>query len=327
MGNDPVRRDTASADTKIPDALTTEHGARDEAPSVENRPIALIKEFYRRFMEDDVLTLSGALAFTGVLSLLPLALFAILALGMVFRDPMVASQQVEHFTERLLPGAMATRAARELLQQTQLVQTAQDMSSHIGFPLLIGVGSLLWAGITLFATAANVMNRAWDVSETRNPIKIWGISLGVLLGAGAIFLLSLAITGLPAFLDRGFLGTAGHGLALLAGILSPIVAIILDTAMFVLIYKVLPNTRVSWRSALFAGVVTGLLWEIFKQGFAFYLTHFGNSGNKIYGALGGAVLLVTWIYYSSVVLLSGAEIGKMYQEHREEGGVAQRGAD
>jgi len=93
--------------------------------------------------------------------------------------------------------------------------------------------------------------------------------------------------------------------------------------MFVLIYRYLPNARVTWRAALFGGVITGLLWEIFKKGFAVYLAHFGNF-NKAYGALGGVFLLITWISYSCLVLLAGAILCKMYHEHTEEGGVARK---
>ena len=61
-------------------------------------------------------------------------------------------------------------------------------------------------------------------------------------------------------------------------------------------------------------------WELFKKGFALYLSHSGGS-NKAYGAMGGAFLLITWIYYSCTVLLIGPILCKMYHEHCEEGGV------
>src|SRR5438270_931386 len=108
----------------------------------------------------------------------------------------------------------------------------------------------------------------------------------------------------------------GWWLSLLAGLL----AIILNGCMFAVIYRFLPNARVSWKSALFAGALAGVLWELFKQGFAIYIAHFANF-DKLYGTLGGAVLLVTWILYSCIVLLAGAIVSKMYNEHTVEGGV------
>lgn len=291
---------------------------------VEGSVVELMKEFFHRFLEDNIFTLAAALAFTAILSLLPILLFAILALGFVFRDPAVATQHMQQFVAQLLPGESASRAANDLLEQTQIVRTAQEMSRNVGWPLVMGILSLLWTGISLFVTASATMNAAWDVKETRSFFRLRLVTLGVMLGAGAICLVSLLFTGLPTFSERGALGTLVPPLVWMIRLGSPLVALLLDASMFILIYKVLPDVRVSWHSALLSGVVTAVLWEAFKQGFAFYLVHFGSTGNKLYGALAGVVLLVTWIYYSCIVLLSGAEIGKMYHEHREEGAVARR---
>ena len=297
-----------------------------DAPKVEAKPLTLAKEFYKRFSEDEVTTRAAALAFVGVFSLVPILLFAIIALGFVFRDPAEANKHVQNFVAQMLPGELASRAANDVLAQTHIVETAQGMTRNVGLPLFIGIGSLLWAGISLFATAATPINDAWDVTETRSFLKLHLTAFGVFLSAGLVFLLSLAATALPSVvsgLNLPFLGAEGI-VPIWANLLTKLLAIALDAAMFVLIYKLLPNAKVTWKAALFSGVITGLLWEAFKIGFGYYLTHFGANSNKVYGALGGVVLLITWIYYSCAVLLSGAEIGKMYHEHREEGGIAQR---
>ena len=301
-------------------------GASGNAPKVDDGPLALAKEFYKRFSEDEVMTRASALAFVGVFSLVPILLFAIIALGFIFRDPAEANRHVQNFVTQMLPGESASKAANDVLAQTHLVETAQDMTHHAGLPLVIGVGSLLWAGISLFVTATTPMNASWDVTETRNFFKLRVISLAVFLSAGLIFALSLVASALPGVvssLGLPIFGAAGN-VPFWIDILSHLIAIALDVAMFVIIYKLLPNAKVTWKAALFSGVITGLLWEAFKIGFGYYLTHFGANSNKMYGALGGVVLLITWIYYSCAVLLSGAEVGKMYHEHKEEGGVAQR---
>ena len=332
IGRNPLE---PASDNNPPDASSPadsrEHqarrsGALPDAPKVDTGVMSLAKEFYKRFSEDEVTTRAAALAFVGVFSLVPILLFAIIALGFVFRDPVEANRHVQSFVMQMLPGESASKAANDVLAQTHIVETAQDMTRHAGWPLVIGIGSLLWAGISLFATATTPMNAAWDVTETRNFFKLRIISLGVFLSAGMVFILSLVASALPGVvngLHLPFFGSAGI-VPLWADLLSHLVAIALDVAMFVLIYKLLPNAKVTWKAALFSGVITGVLWEAFKVGFGFYLSHFGANSNKMYGALGGIVLLITWIYYSYVVLLSGAEIGRMYHEHKEEGGVTQR---
>ncbi len=300
-------------------------GSQD-APKIDTGLLALAKEFYKRFSQDEVTTRAAALAFVGVFSLVPILLFAIVALGFVFRDPAEANKHVQNFVAQMLPGESASRAANDVLAQTHIVETAQGMTRNVGLPLFIGIGSLLWAGISLFATAATPINDAWDVTETRSFLKLHLTAFGVFLSAGLVFLLSLAATALPSVvsgLNLPFFGAEGI-VPLWMNVLTKLLAIALDAAMFVLIYKLLPNAKVTWKAALFSGVVTGLSWEAFKIGFGYYLTHFGANSNKLYGALGGVFLLITWIYYSCIVLLSGAELGKMYHEHKEEGGVTQR---
>ena len=332
---------TTQADTRPafspskPEPDTAEHAPRTEnetpndsggMPKVDNSPAAIGKEFYKRFNEDEITTRAAALAFVGVFSLVPILLFAVIALGFVFRDPAEANRHVQQFVTQLLPGESASKAAGDVLAQTHLVETAQGMTKHLGWPLVIGVASLLWAGISLFVTAAVPMNTAWDVTETRSFIKLRLVALGVLFGAGLVFLLSLGVSALPRVVANftpplfGF----SDGPPVWASVFFTLLAVALDALMFVLIYKFLPNIKVTWKVALFSGVATGLLWEAFKQVFAYYLAHFGNTNNKLYGALGGVVLLITWIYYSCIILLAGAIIGKMYHERREAGGVTER---
>lgn len=288
--------------------------------------VALAKEFYKRVSDDELTTRAAALAFVGVLSLVPILLFAVIALGFVFRDPVEASHHVQQFIARMLPGESASSAAEDVLAQTHIIETAQNMTRHVGWPLVIGVGSLLWAGISLFVTASTPMDTAWDVTETRGFLQLRLTALGLLLGAGLVLLLSLAASALPDIvvsLDWPLFGANGV-VPLAWHLVFALLAVVFDVLMFVLIYKYLPNAPVTWKAALFSGTATGLLWELFKQAFTLYLAHFGNSSNKMYGALGGVVLLITWIYYSCMVLLFGAVIGKMYNEHKEEGGVKLR---
>ena len=192
--------------------------------------------------------------------------------------------------------------------------------------IALGVGSLLWAATGLLASASEPMNVAWEVKETRNFFQLRLTCLGVFLGSGALFLLSLAPSSGPEFLRSLNIPWLGLPKNLPWGVdlVFWILAIVVDSAMFALIYRFLPNAKVSWREALFGGVAAGALWEIFKKAFAIYLAHFGKF-NQLYGALGGVVLLVTWIWYSCIVLLLGAILCKMLHEHRKEGGVVIKG--
>jgi membrane protein len=83
--------------------------------------------------------------------------------------------------------------------------------------------------------------------------------------------------------------------------------------MFSVIYRYLPSpsANVTWKAAGIAGGIVALLWEAAKQAFAFYTSKYANY-DKVYGTLGGVVGLVFWIYYTSMILLLGAEIANLY---------------
>ncbi len=280
--------------------------------------IALAKDFYARFTEDDCPTRAAALAFTGVFSLIPLGLVALAILGFLIPDPDQAMRYVENFLSQLLPGKQGSEAIRDLIKQANLAEAARGLMNGSFFAAFSGVLIQLWAGTGLFVAASAPMNAAWDVTETRSFLKLRLTALGIFFGAAALFLLSLLPSAGPAFVQRlhiPWLGLPQH-IPFWIEWLFWGAALAVNFAMFILIYKFLPNAKVSWRSAVFGGAVVGVLWELFKRGFALYLSKFGNF-NKLYGAFGGVALLVTWIWYSCILLLGGAIICKMYEEYRQ----------
>jgi membrane protein len=287
--------------------------------------IGLGKELYQRFTEDDGFMRAAALAFWGILSLVPLLLFALAALGFAIRDPQQAAEYVRGVILHLLPGKQAAQAANDVIAQTHIVQSAQGLIHGRWWAVLFGLLSLIWTALGLFVNATDPMNAAWDVTETRGFIKLRLVCLGVFVGALLFFLLSLLPSSGPDALRSLHIPWLGlpQTVPLWLSALFEILAVVLNMGMFTLIYRFLPNAPVSWRAAAFGGVIVAILWELFKKGFAVYLAHFGNF-NKLYGTLGGIVLLITWIYYSCVVLIVGATLCKMYHERHEEGGVKRR---
>ncbi len=304
-------------------------GTRSTSAKVDGGFASLAKELYARFNTDQGPVQAAALSFYAMLSLVPILLFALAALGFVIKSPEQAANYVHDVVTHLLPGEAASKAADQFIQQTNIVGSAQGLMRGKWWAILIGLPPLLWSAISLFVTAAGAMNAAWETQEKRGFIKLRLVALGVFLGAGLLFALSLLPTSGPDFIQRlhiPWLGLPKHPPFLIATLMQigfELLAWAIDIAMFVLIYRFLPDAPVSWKSAATGGAVAGLLWEIFKKAFTVYLAHFGNF-NKLYGALGGVFLLVTWIYYSCMVLLVGAIVCKMYHEHKEEGGVARK---
>lgn len=314
---------TAPTSDGVP-AVTPPNEIRSaELPKIRGGPLQIGKELMARFGRGECATRAQALSFVAIVSLVPVLLCALAAVSFLIHDPMEAADYVHRVTQQLLPGQEASKAADEFIHQTNIIQSAQTLIHGKWWAIILGVSSLLWAALSLVVSATTPMNAAWEVIETRSFIKLRFLCLGVLMATSVLFILSLLPTFGSTILQNLHVSWLANPNSIWLNSLFEIAAWAIDISMFVLLYKILPNFPVPWRSALFGGVIAGFLWELFKKGFAVYLSHSGSM-NKAYGTLAGVFLLITWIYYSCTLLLIGAILCKMYHEHREEGGVAKK---
>ena len=304
--------DGAVRDLASPTPATSKVKPKEELPPTAH---SIVLELYLRFIAGECFTRAQALAFVGIVSLVPVLLCALTVLSFVISDPRQVIDYIHSISRQLLPGAEATKAADAFILQTNIVGTARTLMQGKWWAITIGIGSFVWTTISLLACATEPMNVAWQVKETRSFVRLRVVCLGVVVLTILLFALSLALTSGPAFIQNLTIPWLGlpRPAPFWLELIFEAAAWGIDIAMFALLYKVLPDTRVPWRASLFGGVIAGLLWELFKKGFATFLSHF-STFNKFYGTLGGLFLLLTWIYYSCVVLLAGAIISKMYAE-------------
>ena len=286
-------------------------------------PLGYLKELFMRFGADQCGSWAASLSFFAILSIAPILLCALAVLGFLIHNPHEATLQVQRIIASLLPGDSVQSTARDLVAQMQIEKSAETLMASRGVAGIVGVASLFWAALQIFVNAVAPMNAALRATETRNFLKLRLAALGLLFGAGILFVLSL----LPA-IGAEFIGkyvpsrlpdSTEAIVSTLLYTVSLLVGVAINAVMFAVIYRYLPSpsARVDWRSAAFSGVIVAALWEIAKRAFGFYLSHYGNY-NKVYGSLGGLVALIFWIYYSSMILLLGAEIAGLYMDARTE---------
>jgi membrane protein len=94
-----------------------------------------------------------------------------------------------------------------------------------------------------------------------------------------------------------------------------LLTLLLDTALFVVIYRFVPNRRIRWSSVLVGGLATAVLWESAKQAFRWYIESVGVY-SAVYGSLGVTIALMMWVYYSAIVFIIGAALIRAFEEHR-----------
>ena len=281
-------------------------------------------DVFERFGKNNGGLLAAGLAFFLVLAVIPLLLVGLWGLGLFYADkPDEAVAQIKDLlANRILPGA----ANSEIIYFMRKANIA-DVNNHAGPTLLnlihghgaagaAALAGIVWAAIQIFINGSTAMNAAWNAPEKRNWFQLRGVALGLLVGAGILLGLSLAVTGLSTAISTSPLAHAvPFASAIRAGAIE-LGAVVVSALMYAVIYKYLPSpsANVTWKSALVGGMVAAVAFEIAKKGLSVLLI----SPNKtLYGELGNLIAFVLWIYYSMMILLLGAEVSAIYAENVE----------
>ncbi|MDO8586044.1 MAG: YihY/virulence factor BrkB family protein [Armatimonadota bacterium] len=265
-----------------------------------------VRKLYAEFNKDLGPMVSASMSFYALLSLVPLLLVAVAVVAQVLHSTETAAySKVFEYVGRFSPS----------LAGDPLKSVVRGRGIAGGLGLL----ALLWSGTQFFVSLETAVNIAWNVRERRSFVKQRLVALGMALGAGALLLVNLGVTTLTEVV-RGF-----HRIRILNVILQAqwtwtaagfLITLALTTAMFTMVYKFLPNRHVKWRDALVGAGVAAVLWELAKDAFSWYVPRFAGY-NRVYGSLGGVIILMVWIYYSSMVTVIGAEVSALRAQIRQ----------
>ena len=260
----------------------------------------LLKQTGREVMADNVLGLAAQTAYYFFLSLFPLLLFMAPMLGLFGNKERTFMMVLDQARTAVPADAFGI-----------VEQVVRDVVLAPGAPGVMSVGALLalWAGSNIFSALMDALNTAYGVKETRPFWKRKLIAVLCVIGAGAVLLTStIAIVAggdiVDAVGDRIGLGGPARALWTVAPIVFALAALV---AIAWVIYYFLPNVKQSRKQVLAGAVVATVLWILVTVAFRFYVQNFG-SYNKTYGAIASVIVLLTWMYLSMLVLLTGGEL-------------------
>jgi membrane protein len=280
--------------------LDTQPGRQADRPS--QIPAGGWKQVLRRswqeISDNNIFLAAGGVTYAGLLALFP-GLAALVSLyGLVF-DPSQIQNQVS-----VLTGVLP-QETRTLLNQ-ELTQLASAPHGTLGLAAIISLLIALWSASRGMSGLMSAMNIAYDEKETRSFIRFNLMAIGFTVAAIIIGILMIALIGvLPAVVQ--FLGLGAVATWLLLVLEWPLLLALLLGGMAVLYRYGACRTEPQWRWVSPGAIIGATLWVVGSIGFSVYVAHF-NTYNKTYGSLGGAVVLLTWLYLSSFVLLLGAVI-------------------
>jgi membrane protein len=283
----------------------------------------LVKQSLKDFVEDDCMDAAAALSYYTIFSL-PAILVLILTLVSAVMNPSDVRGGLEGQLQALV-GPGAGEQVRTIIQQ------AEQKPRHGFLPTILGIAGLLFGATGAFGQLQKTLNRAWNVEPdpTQGGIKNFVtkrlFSFGMILVVAFFLLVSLvisaALTGLGGRLGS-FLPAGVSGPVL--EVLNSVISLAVITLLFAALFKVMPDAKIAWRSVWVGAVVTAVLFVLGKFLIGFYLGQ-SNPG-QAYGAAGSLAVLLLWIYYSSLILLFGAEFTETWAERRGEGIEPEPGA-
>ncbi len=263
---------------------------------------SLPREVWRKFSGDNGFLLAAAVSFYGFLSLFPLLLLAAGVLAFFVGSPENAGALLARSVGKFVVGE-STRAIID--------QMIHGRNAATGIGLVV----LLWSGTSAIVVLEQAMNLAWSATAKRAYITRRAIALLTLLVIAVLGVLSFGISALIRIAGSTDVSYLLWLREITPALKYPLPALASIT-LFVMIYKILPNARVSWKTALVGGVFAGVMWEIAKHVFTFYVVHFPGH-NQVYGSLASVILLMLWLDYSAVIAIIGAEFASLWSRKHE----------
>ncbi|MEP7187275.1 MAG: YihY/virulence factor BrkB family protein [Rhodanobacter sp.] len=245
------------------------------------------------FSDDELMTRAAALAFYSALSFAPLLVLLVWVLSMLHSG--WDKQLIDSLT-----GMVGPRAA----DAVQSVMNNAKERPHIGnIAGLIGLVVTLIGASAVFAQLQNTLNRVWGVrSKPGAAVGAWlrtrAHAIALLVGIAFLLVISFLLSGLIKLL------VPGNTLALL--IIEDLVSAGVFVLVFGAMFKVLPDAIIEWSDALVGALLTAVLFIAGKFLIGLYIDHSKVGG--AYGPAGAIIVLLTWVYYSSIIVLMGAEL-------------------
>jgi membrane protein len=265
----------------------------------------LFKKSFEEWYEDDPFQKAAALAYYTLFSLAPLLIILIGIVGL-FSGTTEAQEYIVGGLAGLL-GEESAGAIREMVRNANREQSG-------GFATLMGIVLLLFGAGGVLGQFQYSLNQIWGV-KTKSDSGWWPVirarvfSYAMLLVIGFLLLVSLVVTTVLSAMTR-YLTEVLPAAAALWPVLDILVSFVFVTALFAMIYKVLPDVHIAWKDVWIGAAITALLFALGKFLIGLYL---GKSGvSSTYGAAGSLVTILLWVYYSALVFFFGAEVTKVY---------------
>ena len=257
----------------------------------------------RETLKPDSAITAAAIAYFALFSLFPLILLSI-AIASFSLGSLTDQQLIVQKLEFIVP------ALGKLLGQNidEIIQARGPVTG-------VALASLIWSASTIFYMFTQTMNNIWGYKRSRSALKRRGLAILFVMAlvGPTLFLASFAgslLVNLRTYLPDSIIP---FGVSI-----SFVVALLLDVALFMVLYILLPHGASSWREILAGAIGAGLLWEFAKKAFLFFVSSYISVSNLIYGSVAAIIAFLVWAYLSGLIFLFGGFLSVSYYELKQQ---------
>lgn len=268
----------------------------------------LIKTTFSSWLDDYAPSMGAALAYYTLFSIAPLLLIVISTAGLIFGEDAVRGEIFAQLRD--LMGDQGAQAVQSLL-----VSVSEPKKGVAG--TVVGTVLLLVGATTVLGELQDALDRIWRVPQKDRKggvvilIRTRLLSLGIILGIGFLLIVSLVFNAAMAALGKWW-GDFFSNLEMLTTVLNFFFSFVFLSALFAMLYKLMPRVEIQWRDVWAGAVVTALLFTVGKLLIGIYIGKSAISSG--FGAAGSLVVVLVWVYYSAQIFLLGAEFTRVYSQ-------------
>jgi membrane protein len=281
------------------------HVTRSKGFIKVRKDLGLLWQALKKFNDDNGFFLTSGITFNILINLIPFILLLSALVGMYLYNDQEVLDHMHVYLRDMAPAF-----------DPKVMGNLMDIIQNRKIVGILGFVGLLWFSTWVFSSLRIAFNIVFRVEKSRGMLLGIGIDLVMILLAGVLLLVSLILSSLVTFL-QGYQGQIPVAIGpTIQWSLKYVLPFFLTLCMFFLMYKVIPHTKVHFRSALQAALFAGLLWELAKHLFGWYVVHLA-AYSIFYGSLSTVVIFVLWVYYSSMILVVGGEFAYFLEKDRQ----------
>lgn len=263
-----------------------------------------LRAFIFRFIEDDVLALASQLAYSLIFSFFPFLIFIISIIG--YSD--ISSSNILSSLSYILPENILQ------LIKTTIIRITDTRDIKLLFSSL---ALTIWSSSGGFHSVIKGLNKAYNKKESRSVLKIYAISMVCTLGITVIIIITILLLVFGRIIGSFLAFNLGFSkeFNFMWNIFRYLMILFSTIFIFSAVYRYTPNIKLRWREVMPGAFFSTVGIVIASMGFAFYVNNFANY-SIIYGSIGAAIMLMTWLFILSVITILGGEINSVLFIHR-----------